>query len=234
MAAQRDTAPGSTGKGPAFQPCPQRWGCNRTPSTAPSKGRQTLLCCWSRAQAQQSFGPAALLVAAHVEAASRAVGTFPGAGRQPGPAPPSCLWPIAHTEELEIIPHRGRRVPLLSVTPLRRSWVAAMSQRITQGWPQGAASTPPIPCDLRFLIILTQPASPRLCQHTVKPAGNQGGNPGGREPRCCSRGCRSRWAGEGAAAAAAAGSNTPAWSRVPAPVHSLRCILDHPVPSGLG
>lgn len=51
------------------------------------------------------FGPEGLLMAAHMEAASRAVKTFPGAGRQPGPAPPSCLWPTAHTKDLENIPH---------------------------------------------------------------------------------------------------------------------------------
>lgn len=88
---------------------------------------------------------------------------------------------------------------------------------LSQGRPQRAASPSPTPCDLRYLIILTRPASPRLCQHKVKPAGNRRGNPRGREPRSCSRGCRSRWAGEAAAAAASAGSNTPSWSRCPGP-----------------
>lgn len=88
---------------------------------------------------------------------------------------------------------------------------------LSQGRPQRAASPSPTPCYLRYLIILTRPASPRLCQHKVKPAGNRRGNPRGREPRSCSRGCRSRWAGEAAAAAASAGSNTPSWSRCPGP-----------------
>lgn len=38
----------------------------------------------------------------------------------------------------------------------------------------GKTSTSPTPCDLRYLIILTQPASPQLCQHVVKPPGKGG------------------------------------------------------------
>lgn len=40
-----------------------------------------------------------------------------------------------------------------------------------------AASTSPTPSDLCYLLILTQPASPWLCQHAVKPAGNEEGEP---------------------------------------------------------
>lgn len=53
--------------------------------------------------------------------------------------------------------------------------MAAISQRITQGSARAGSSPSPTPCDLRYLIILTQPASPRLCQHSVKPAGKGGG-----------------------------------------------------------
>lgn len=135
-----DTAPSSTGKGPALQLCPQRWGCARTPLHGhwelPQKRETAPPVPLAQDPGPAELWPRGSAGGRHVEVAPRAVGTFPGAGTQPGPAPPSCLW--AHC------PHRGpgEHPSLMETCPSpecdtrsRRSSarVAAISQRIIQG-----------------------------------------------------------------------------------------------------
>lgn len=116
-AAKRDTAPGSAGKGSASQLC-HRDGT----ATAPGASWHQELP-QQRETAPPCTAELLLLLAAHMEAASRALRTFPAAGRQPGPAPPGEHPSVTET------------CPSPSVTPLRRSsaWVAAISRRIIQG-----------------------------------------------------------------------------------------------------
>lgn len=82
----------------------------------------------------------------------------------------------------------------------------------------GASWQPPLlPLPVTFATSSSSPS--QLCQHTVKPAGKGERGESRREKApILHRGCRSRWAGEAAAAAAAAGSNTPGWSWVSRPL----------------
>lgn len=111
--------------------------------------------------------------------------------------------------------------------------MAAISQRITQGSARAGSSPSPTPCDLRYLIILTQPASPRLCQHSVKPAGKGGGIQEGESPDPAAEAAGPGGLGKPLQLQPLLVATRPVGAGVPGPVHSLRCIPDHPVPSGL-
>lgn len=190
-------------------------------------------------------------MAAHVEAASRAVRTFPGAGRQPVPvpAPPSCLWPTAHTEDLEnswlteMCPSPERDTAVDGAGGAQHGWLQSPQgqSRAEPGqdtaWSQRSlvAACEKQPQLLPLPVTFTTSPSSSSQPHpgSVNTQGNlleKGGNPAGRELCSCSRGCGSRWAGEAAAAAAGAGSNTPGWSWRPGPCAFLAVHPGSPCP----
>lgn len=112
--------------------------------------------------------------------------------------------------------------------------MAAISPRITQGSAGAGASPSPTPCDLRYLIILIQPASPRLCQqHTVKPAGKGWGIQEGESPDPATEAAGPAGLGKPLQLQPLPVATRPVGAGVPGPVHSLRCIPDRPVASGL-